>query len=288
MLTHVKHKESPVRNVVAVLVLVLVVASAQDAAGSWQQKLGFELLLNEGYYSSNWVGNEQTSGSVTAMLGHSAARQLSGKVKFEHELGLAFGQLLSHDSLSDRWQTSKSEDKVRLDDVLRFTLGLWVDPLVSFRLKSQFIDGRNTPTKYLNPIELLETGGVGRRFCDDSTRALTSQIGAAARQVFDRDTTAVADAGVSWITAFRHLLFSRDAEYTTKLVAYKPLLAFSSGAELGTWPVLDWEHAITARFNKALSGKVYVQVLFDETVHASPRLKQTLGMGLSLAWQPGT
>jgi hypothetical protein len=223
------------------------------------------------------------------MLGHIASRQMNEKMKLEHDLGFAFGQLLSLDTLTDRWTPSKSEDKVKLDDVLRFTLGMWVDPLISFGLKSQFIDATAAPTMYLNPLELLETGGVGRRFFDDSTRTLTSQFGVAARQVFNaRDTLTVSDAGVSWITALRHIVFSKDAEYTTRLVAYKPLLRFGAGEELSTWPVLDWEHAVTARFNKALSGKVYAQMLFDDGIDESPRLKQTLGMGLSLAWPSGS
>jgi hypothetical protein len=272
----------------AIMMLLVPPVLAAEVTG-WQQKVGFELLFNEGYYSSNWQGDEKTSGSVTATLGHRAAKQFATSMRFEHELGLAFGQQAQPaDSPATGLAFSKSEDKIRLDDLLRFTLGAWVDPLVAFKLKSQFVDGAATPTRYFNPIELMETGGAGRRFYDDSTRTLTSQLGFSARQLFNRnDTVTVADAGVSWTTQFRTVVFSRDAEYTTRLVAYKPLLKFGGGAGVGTWPQLDWEHALSARFNKALSGKVYVQILFDETVNDRPRLKQTLGMGLSLAWPSG-
>ena len=56
--------------------------------------------------------------------------------------------------------------------------------------------------------------------------------------------------------------------------------------EVGNLPEVDWEHTLAARFTKALSGKLYVQMLWDEKdpENTDPRFKQTLGMGLSLAW----
>ena len=275
--------------IAAIVALTTALLSAREPAGPWQQKLSFELLLNEGYYSSNWTGSEQTSGSATATLSHTAAKQLAEKLRFEHGLDLAFGQLLSYDTLADKWSPSKSEDQIRLDDLLRFTLGLWVDPLLDFQLKSQFVDATAAPTECFNPVDLLETGGVGRKFFDDSTRTLSSQVGASAHQLFNaRDTATISDVGVSWISAFRTIVFSQDAEYSTKLVLYKPLFNLGGGGEIGTWPQLDWEHALTARFNKALSGKAYVQLLYDENIDKNLRFKQALGLGLSLAWSSGS
>ena len=69
-------------------------------------------------------------------------------------------------------------------------------------------------------------------------------------------------------------------------------LATLTGGDLGTLPEVDWENEVNARFTKALSGKLYVQMLYSdrdlaEGETASPRLKQTLGLGLSLAWPSG-
>jgi hypothetical protein len=261
---------------------------AQDESVGWVQKAGFELLFNQGFYSDNWTGDEKTSGSLTASLGHTAQRQLADPVRLEHELALAFGeQAARRDSASGGgWEVNKSEDRIRLDDALRFTLGLWVDPLLSIQLKSQFVDKRDTTQMYwVNPVQLLEAAGFGRKFFDDSTRTLTSELGAAARQLFDRaDTLTVSDAGISWITALKTIVGSPNADYASRLTLYKPLLNLGGETELGTWPQVDWEHTLSARFNKVLSGKVYVQLLFDEIVDQDIRFKQTLGMGLSLAW----
>ncbi len=268
-------------------IALLFAAAAPVSGARWNQQVGFELLFNQGYYSSNWQGDEQTSGSLTATLGHLASRQLAPAMDFEHELALAFGQqVTATDSGDSEWEVSKSEDKIRLDDVLRFTLGAWVDPLLSVQFKSQFVDARDSTTRYVNPLQFLETAGVGRRFYDDSTRKFASEVGFAARQLLDRaaDTSLIADAGVSWTTAFRTIVLTANAGYATRLVVYKPLFALNGGEEIGTWPEVDWEHELSARFNKVLSGKVYVQLLFDEKTHEDPRLKQTLGMGLSLAW----
>jgi hypothetical protein len=267
-------------------VLLTAALLAMAGAAGWEQKVGFELLLNQGYYSSNWQGDERTSGSLTATLGHRAQNQLARVVRFEHDMGLAFGeQVREQDSAAGGgWEVSKSEDKVSSDELVRFTLGGWVDPLAGLQLRSQFIDTRDSNTLFLNPLQLMEMVGGGRKFYDDSTRTLTSELGAAARQLWDAKNPLVADAGISWITKFRTKVLTDNASYSSRLTAYKPLIAMGSGTEIGKWPQVDWEHELSARFNKALSGKVYVQLLYDELVAERPRLKQTLGMGLSLAW----
>jgi len=255
-------------------------------AAGWEQKAGFELLFNQGYYSANWQGSEQTSGALTTSVTHQAARRLSRTLRLEHDLGLAFGQQVrQRDSAAGGgWEISKSEDRIRLDEVLRFTLGAWIDPLFGVQLKSQFTDTRDTNTLFINPLQLIETFGAGRKFYDDLTRALSTEIGAAARQEWDaRESLAfTADAGLSWNSLFKTIVFTPNAGYVTRLTVYKPFVVLSGAA--GIWPQVDWDHELSARFNKALSGKVYVQILFDEKVHERPRLKQTLGMGLSLAW----
>jgi hypothetical protein len=266
------------------LLLLAVALVAPLAAQGWTQKLGFDLIFNEGYYSDNWTGDEKTSGSLTATLGHAAGIQIAKPVRFDHAGVFAFGQQLTQrDSVT--WDRSKSEDKVQLDEVLRFTLGAWVDPLASVQLKSQFIDQSDaTKTRWLNPLQLLETMGAGRKFYDDSTRFLTSQLGFAARQLWSTPTPMVADAGLSWMTNFKTIVFSKNASYLTQLTVYEPLLAFTTGTTLKRTPQVDWQHELSARFNRALSGKLFFQLLYDENVTSAVRFKQTLGMGLSLTW----
>ncbi len=288
-------------SVIPVLVLALLISPglAQDEEpsnepGPWVQKIGFELMFNQGFYSTNWQGDEKTSGSLTATLGHTAQKQLARPFRFEHDMALGFGEQATRQE-DETWDMSKSEDKIRFDELLRFTFGFWVDPLASVQLKSQFFStDASEQMHWLNPLQLLETAGVGRKFFDTEARTLTSELGAAARQLWDQtavdpDPKQVADAGVSWITAFRSILGSPDAEYKTRLTLYKPLVAFQTGGELGTLPEVDWENDVSARFTKVLSGKLYVQMLYSdrgvaEEETASPRIKQTLGLGLSLAW----
>jgi len=290
------------RPVMSVLILALLVSpgTAQDdeasnVPGPWAQKVGFELMFNQGFYSSNWQGDEKTSGSLTAALGHTAKKQLARQFRFEHDMALAFGEQATRQE-GDTWDVSKSEDKIRFDELLRFTLGFWVDPLASVQLKSQFFSTETDSAghdqmHWLNPLQLLETAGVGRKFFDTEARTLTSEFGAAARQLWDvtAEPDQVVDAGLSWITAFRSILGSPNAEYKTRLTLYKPLVAFQTGGNLGTLPEMDWENAVSARFTKALSGKLYIQMLYSDRdladgKIASPRVKQTLGLGLSLAW----
>lgn len=271
---------------VLLAVLCLAGPARAEEPGGWTQRAGFELLFNQGYYSANWTGDEKTSGALTASLAHGATRQFTPRLRFEHAADLAFGQQLTRDD--SVWTASKSEDKVNFDELLRFTLGFWVDPLLLVQARSQFLDNRDPAvTRWLNPAQFLEAAGVGRRFFDDSVRTLTSELGAAARQLIDRaDSLTVSDAGLSWTTAYRTRLFSPNAGYATRLTLYKPLFAFGTADDLGTWPQTDWQHEISARFNRVLSGKVFAQLLFDdrEGMDETPRFKQTVGLGLSLAW----
>lgn len=272
----------------AVPALALVVAIAAAQAPGWGQRFNFSLLLNEGLYSANWTGEEKTSGSITAAVNHAAQKQFTRQFRFEHGIALAFGQQVTDEG--EAWRWSKSEDKIRLDEVARFTLGIWVDPFVSAALKSQFIDRRDTlRTRLVHPLEFLEAAGVGRTFFESEQRMLKSQVGAAARQLLDELDTlgTVADAGVTWSTDFRTRLGTPDAAYSSKLVLYKPLVAFGTGREVGTWPQLDWQHELGAKIGKFVTARAYVQLLYDEIVLDQVRFKQTLGLGLSYAWARG-
>ena len=167
-------KNSRLTVALVVLALFACPVPAQDEGsvtelGPWTQKVGFELMFNQGFYSTNWQGDEQTSASLTAMLGHTAQKQLVRVVRFEHDMGLAFGEQATRGE-DETWEISKSEDKIRFDELLRFTLGFWVDPLASVQLKSQFFSVATVDSvekmHWFNPLQLLETVGVGRKFFD--------------------------------------------------------------------------------------------------------------------------
>lgn len=272
-----------------IILMLTAAAPAQDTVGKWNQNLTFDLLLTEGYYA-NWSGDERSYGSLNAQMNHIAAGQMTERTRYEHKIDIAFGQQIRQDSVTGSWRRDKSDDRIQANELLRFTLGAFVDPLVSFQFKSQFVDSRDSVGRYLNPLEMLETVGVGRRFFDDSTRTLSSQLGASCRQSFDGFDTLgmVVDAGVSMEALFRTVVFSKNAEYSTTLVVYKPLVVLGGSRTVGRWPQVDWQHKLSARFTTNLSGNINVLILGEDNPSATGalvlRLKQTLGMGLSLAW----
>lgn len=274
-------------NISARVLMLLVTATPFAVATPWQQNLDFELLFSQGYYSSNWLGEERTSGSATAGLNHRANNQLAPIIRFEHELGLAFGQQVTQTESAETtvWTSIKSEDKIKLDEALRFTLGAWLDPILRLEAKSQFIDGRISPRTFFNPLELFEAAGGGRRFYDDSTRMLTSELGIAFRQYWGRTSldSLRADAGFKWTSAYRTRFFSPLASFATRLTFYEPLFKIGGETELNRKPEIDWESELSVRFGRALSGRVAIQLLSDSRA-PQPRIKQILGLGLSLAW----
>jgi hypothetical protein len=259
------------------------------------------LMLTQNSYSDNWVGGEAGSISWAFNLNGLAEKQLSPKMHNKNTLKLSFGQTHSQSVETKEWaKPVKSTDLIDFESVLRFTLGAFVDPFVSFRFESQFLD-QSDPTKdrMFNPMTFTESAGIAKIFIQEEKRELSTRLGFGLRQHTNRDvlidpvndireTQSSNDGGILSVTDFKTPLAQESILFTSKLTLYKALFYSEEDALKGLpnedyWKEVDvnWENIFSASITKYLMVNLYTQLLYDKEIDLAGRFKETLSLGLT-------
>lgn len=271
-------------------------------AEEWTVEADASLSMNQNSYSNNWSGDEKSSLSWAANLNFLAEKQLSAMLHNKNTLKLAFGQTHNqyvNEEGDKNWaKPDKSTDLVDLESILRFTLGVFVDPYLSGRWQSQFLD-ESIPgdTKIFNPNTLTESFGIARIFIKDEKKEFSTRLGAAFKQYLNShegiDNTN--DGGVEFVADYKSLLAADNITFNSKLNVYKAVYYSESDALEGTeyeddWkaPRLTWENIISAKLTRLISLNLNVTMIYDETKLDKEgksikdiQIKETLALGVS-------
>ena len=230
------------------LALLPMLSSAAARAGDlptpgpWTYEMVGGITLTESAFSDNWSGGD--GGSVNWVV-HGvldAKRQVSSKFNWSSELQLAYGQTSAQSAdpanpNRQKWSApDKTTDLIMFESVGRFTLGKFVDPYLSFRLDSQFLDESDPLGKLeFNPVKLTETMGIARvldcRAADTSgcKAEWIARVGVGFRQAFASafvDTTG--DATERFSANDGGLEFQSTAKYpmANDRITYEGILVF--------------------------------------------------------------
>jgi hypothetical protein len=275
--------------------------SAADSAntGAWKKTLDISLNMSQNSYSDNWIGGETGNIAWTALVNGTFEKQISPIFNFRNTSNLQFGQTHTQDKVTKVWnRPQKSTDKIDLDNLGRFTLHIFVDPFVAFRLQSQFLDDSYSPIKRtFNPILLTESAGIARMIYQKDKNQVLSRLGFAIRENIDKtiaDTLSKNfkyktsnDGGLESVTDVQYALHS-NIGYTGKLTIFKALYFsrkndFKGTPQANYWKTVDFnfESTIVASITKLIIVNFYTQLLYDKELSLKGRFKETLGLGLT-------
>ncbi|MCX8015436.1 MAG: hypothetical protein N2748_05400, partial [candidate division WOR-3 bacterium] len=215
------------------------------------------------------------------------SKQLLPKINNRNMIKLAFGQTtnqIREDSIS-RWSSPvKSTDLIDFESLLRFTLGILVDPFIAARVESQFLDMSDiTQYRVFNPLKFTESFGIARTLIKKDKTEWNTRCGAGFRQHYNRiirNTTN--DGGLEFITDFKIPLVEQRITYTSNLQLFQAI--FRSGTPPNNnWKAVDmnWENIFTATITKYLMVSLYTQLLYDKENTSDLRIKETLALGLT-------
>lgn len=274
--------------------------------GKWYPTLEAGVTLAQSAYSDNWAGGDKGSLVWTAILNSTLENQLNEKINWSNALKLAFGQTHQQRKASDgerRWdKPEKSTDLVEFDTIFRFTFGWHVDPYVSGRFESQFLDasdpaGRNLT---LNPVKFKEAAGFAEHFINEEDRVLMTRVGAALRQTSRRlftdpspststESKMTHDGGIEWVTDYKTKIFEDRVSWTSKLIVYQPLfysekskfedlgpdslVAWGIDADIADYTTvvdIDWDNIFTTQITKVISVNLYVRWVYDKYDNSVP------------------
>ena len=273
------------------------------SAEPWKIDIGTNLTTGVNSYSNNWVGGEAGSFTWAAQFLGVAEKQFSKQVNSKTSLKLQFGQTATQNKENKSWSVpQKSSDLIDGEELLKLTLDAWVDPFVSVRAISQFLDGSDSLfVRYLNPVEITEAVGVSRTLQKSETVEWSTRLGAAARQLVDRhhldtdvgtrSTNYTNDGGFEFDMDLKAANKEKWISYLGSIRIYEALLSSKTDAFKGTsaesdwrYPHVKWENTLTLTFAKYLMLNLSAYLYYDKDIRRDPRLKETLSAGLTYTY----
>jgi hypothetical protein len=277
-----------------------ILAAGTVGAEPWKIDLSANLTTGLNSYSDNWEGGEAGSFTWASQFLGVAERQLSLKFNTKTTLKLQFGQTATQDKTTKFWSVpQKSTDLIDGEELLRLTLGAWVDPFFSVRGISEFLDKSDTLlVRYFNPLELTEALGVSRTLTKNESVEWATRLGFADRQLIDRHKLDTAtdvrkndvtnDGGVEFDMDLKAANKEKWISYLSSLRLYEALFSSKADKFKGTsqekdWrqPHMKWENTLTLTLAKYLMLNVSAYAYYDKDVASSIRLKETLAAGLT-------
>jgi len=270
------------------IIILCVVISQSIIAEPWNKSVDANLTLTQNAYSNNWAGTEVGVLSWVFNSNSLFEKQLSLKTNNKNTLKLAFGQTYSQSELTRDWSKPvKSTDLIDFESMLRFTLGVLVDPFIDGRIETQFIDmSDTTKNRLLNPIKFTESFGIARTLVKRDKLEWSARFGIGLRQNLNRlvigGTVKTNDGGLDFVIDFTSPLAHERITYTSKFSVFQAF--FHSGTPSDNrWksPDANWENIFTAGITKYLMVNLYAQVLYDKEVDTGFRFKEALALGVT-------
>lgn len=270
------------------------------SAEPWKIDVNANLATAINSYSDSWTGGEAGSFTWGSQFLGTAERQLSKTLNTKMTLNLQFGQTKVQDKTSKRWSApEKSSDLIDGEELLRYTVGWWVDPFLSIRAISEFVDGSDILlVRYGNPLELTEALGVSRTLRKTETVEWSTRLGVASRQLVNRHhldmvsgqrkTEVTNEGGVEMDMDIKAANAKRWVTLISSLRIYDALISSKADEFKGTsaennwrYPHVKWENTLTLTFAKYLMLNLIAYAYYDKNISTNVRLKENFSAGLT-------
>jgi len=281
-----------------VFTVLLVFFTCLGFASSWKLKSDLSVSLNQGYYSDNWAGSELGSVSWNSSSNTSLEGEVIPRLQSVNTLKMSFGQThrqIKSTDLQLSWEKpSKSTDKISFESILKFRTGIIVDPYLSGKWDSQFLDQSDPQqTIIFNPSGFTEAIGIFVPILQQEHQSLNFRLGAAMRQFVNREvyhpetndfqTDILSDSGLEFISAYERKISEPETKLNSRLSLYQAIVNSESDLPESNWKALDvrWENSITTKIWGALNMSFGVDVKYEKEEDDAIQIKQTMGVSLT-------
>jgi hypothetical protein len=179
----------------------------------------------------------------------------------------------------------KTDDKIVLESVLTYKIGIYVNPFASASLKTQFSEGvmydalgNATPvSNFFDPAYLMQTAGFGYQ----PIKEVKTRLGLGLREIVTNKYTTYytngkkvqVDAGLESVTEVGWTLME-NVILNSKLEVYAPVKKINETTIIN-------DNTISAKVNKYLSMNINVLMINDPKIQARTQIKQTLALGVN-------
>ncbi len=189
--------------------------------------------------------------------------------------------------------TKKSVDEIKLESVLTYKLGVYVNPYLAATAETQFARGYNytvTPnvaiSNFMDPGYFTQSAGLGI----EPVKNLKIRVGGALKETVTRDFPAPyaddpntpeveknrVEVGAESVTDFSWKV-SENTLFTTKLELFSNLKALDQVD-------VRWDNILAAKVAKYLDVNFNVKLFYDRDISRKRQLKQALMIGLTYSF----
>ncbi len=271
-----------------ILIIMALMSLSILAAKGWDIDSDILVNLTQSQFSDNWAGSELSNITWTATSNTVAQKQLKDWLNNKNSLKLAFGQthMQKRDGNNLSWdKPQKSTDQIAYESLLQFTLKSFVDPYVSLRMDSQFLDQLPGQDTYIvNPIVFTESAGIMRTILNTEKSKMNVRVGGAVRETWNRRNDKLPiDGGVEGIAEYKQIISTLNASYNSKLTAYKALFKSDAVEGQDDWKALDvkWENMLSFKLWKLLSLNLNLDFIYEKEQDDNIQWREVLGLGFS-------
>jgi hypothetical protein len=267
---------------------LMILATTAFCAEPWKLSLELKGSLAFSHYSNDWA-EEDAEGALTwvARLDAGAEKQIGSKLNSRTILKLEFGQTKAPGEVP-----VKSSDAIELESVLKATLGGWVDPFISARGESRFVDKTHPHERYVNPVKVSEALGAARTLWKTDAVVWDVRLGAAAKQGIDRwqpandwETVVTSDGGIELVTELNAVLPKEVVKLKSVLRVYEALLRADSDTIPDSWryPDVNWETTLGLTVVKYLMLGYTVELDYDREGDANLQHRHLFTVGVTVS-----
>jgi len=232
---------------------------------------------------SNWKQGGENTFAWQINLNFNFTQDLE-KTNWANSGKLIYGQTRTGDA-----ESRKSIDEIKLESVLTYKMGIYINPFVAATGESQFAPGYDyskTPKQklstFIDPAYFRESLGVGY----EPNKIIKTRLGVALKQTVTRNipqpyaddpkTTAEIEkfkneVGAESVTDVNWKL-TETTLLTSKLELFSTLKAFDETD-------VKWDNVLTTKISKYFNINLNAMIFYDKDISKKRQLKQALALG---------
>lgn len=267
----------------------------------WKNDLVAGLNLTQNRYSSNWTKGGENSLAWKGVL-DILAENNRAKTNWKNTAKMVFGQIKQDDT-----GLRKSDDELKVESVLTYKLGEYLNPFAAFNGQTQFANGYiygATPaggdtavkvSSFFSPAFLRQSLGLGYK----PSESFVTRLGVSVKEniVLDDGLITLPDRNTTTFRIYHGNKGNEEVRVETGIESVTDLklklqenLLFTSKLELFTafenLSAVDtiWDNMLTAKISKYLSASLNVYLFYDEDILPELQVRQTMAFGLTYAF----
>jgi hypothetical protein len=264
---------------------------------SWDISGNTGVDFSHNFYNQEWEGNEIGSFDGIYNLNINIENNYIDRLKFNNEFELNYGITYIEDEDNKEWRgPEKSTDKIENESILALTMGWKIDPFVSLRFQSKFLDNTyETLPRYFNPLIISQSVGASKAFLIKNNNEIQFRLGFTIKEIIENevDTTRMVikdlpvgiEGGLEWVLSSK-FQFSNNISYRGKLRIFNSFSNYSaSEIKESIWrrPDVNFENRVILSFNKFLQMNLYFQLLYNQNGNSKLQIKENLNAGVNIS-----